>query len=133
MSRIVLRIHLSVNFWVRSPIFTSNSPGSSDGFVVGADERQIFAAQFERQRAALTRLEIDLRETSQPLTWRRYRSDEIAHVDQHRFFAGATAGVCDRYTDRQLFVRGNRLFAESQIAVSERRVTQSFTKLRTAD
>ncbi len=65
--------------------------GLGNGFVIGTDKRQIVAAQFESQRAALARFETDLRKSSQPSVRWRDRSNQIADVNQNRFLAGALA------------------------------------------
>ena len=40
--------------------------GLGNGFIVSADEREVFTSQFESQRAALVRLEIHFCKASQP-------------------------------------------------------------------
>src|SRR5688500_19196309 len=102
--------------------------GLDHGLVVRSDERQVVAPQFKRQRVVLSWFEVDFREPSQPLVGRRDRGNEIADVNEHRFLAGATAGIRDRDVDRQFFVAANFSPTKFKIAVTERCITKPVTK-----
>src|SRR6185369_4377036 len=80
-----------------------------DRLVVRTDERQIFTAQLECQRATLPGLQIYFRESSQPATGRRQRRNQIADVELHDLFTRTLTSIRNGDVNGKFVVGAHRL------------------------